>query len=242
MRGRRACGRKPPCGGGPGRAGRGGALNTTVGPAGAGGPGGTGGTDTPGHDAVGIGETASAAPFAMAFLGSASTATGRPSCSDTSWATSGIRDEPPTSSTASSWSGTSPAETTAPRSAETVSSTCGRISASNSLRCSRTEPCVDGSRTGIETSVSLLSASLASVHSRRMRATADSTAGSVSSRPANASGMPSSTCRKTASSKSMPPSRSRPSGRPSRVNAGPPAPLPSPLRTTAASNVPPPRS
>ena len=38
--------------------------------------------------------------------------------------------------------------------------------------------------------MSLLSASLASVQSRRIRATADSTAGSVSSRSSNASGMP----------------------------------------------------
>src|SRR5262245_37664404 len=42
----------------------------------------------------------SAAPIAIAFFGSASTATARPSCSDTIWATSGIRDDPPTSSTA----------------------------------------------------------------------------------------------------------------------------------------------
>ena len=41
-----------------------------------------------------------AAPRATACLGCASTATGRPSSAPTSWATIGIRDEPPTSSTA----------------------------------------------------------------------------------------------------------------------------------------------
>ena len=54
------------------------------------------------------GRSASAAPLAIAFFGSASTATGRPSCSETSWATSGIRDEPPTSSTAESCVGRQP--------------------------------------------------------------------------------------------------------------------------------------
>ena len=151
---------------------------------------GTGGIATSGHDAVGMGETASAAPFAIAFFGSASTATGRASPSDTSCATSGIRDEPPTSSTAESSPGLHPAERTAVRSASTVSSTCGRIIDSNSLRCSRTEPPPAGRSTGIDTSVSADSASLASVHSRRTRATADSTPVSVSSRSLNAAGRP----------------------------------------------------
>ena len=191
-----------------------------------------------------MGEIASAAPLAMAFLGSASTATGRPSCSETSCATSGIRDEPPTSSTVVSCSGSQPADRTAVRSAVTVSSTCGRIIDSNSLRCRRTEPRAAGISTGIDTSVSAESASLASVQSRRSRATADRTAGSVSSRSVNAAGMPSRTCSNTTSSKSTPPRRSSPSGRPSNPKPAVPdaAEAGSALRTTAASKVPPPRS
>ena len=189
----------------------------------------------------------SAAPIAMAFFGSVSTATGRPSWSETSCATSGIRDEPPTSSTAVSCSGVSPAEPTARRRAETVSSTWGRIIASNSLRCRRTDPWPAGVSTGMETSVSDDSASFASVHSRRTDATAESTAGSVSSSPSNASGRPSRTCSKTSSSRSMPPRRSTPSGRPIRPNPAVSMPAPPALRavslwTTAASNVPPPKS
>ena len=49
--------------------------------------------------------------------------------------------------------------------------------ASNSLRCSRTDPWASGVSTGMDTSVSLLSASLASVHSRRIAATADEHSG-----------------------------------------------------------------
>ena len=176
-----------------------------------------------------------AAPRAIASFGSASTATGRPSCSETSRATRGTREDPPTSSTADSWAGTSRAESIVRLSASTVSSTRGQINASNSLRRSRTDPCEAGVRTGIDTSHSLLSASLASAHSRRTAAMAESTAGSVSSRPSKASGSASQTWSNTASSKSTPPSRS-PSGRPSR-----PKPWPS-LWTTAASSVPPPRS
>ena len=82
-------------------------------------------------------------------------------------------------------------------------------------RVARTAPCPV---TGIDTSVSLLSASLASTHSRRIAAMADSTDRSVSSRLSNASGSAARTCSKTTSSKSMPPSRSSPSGRPSRLN------------------------
>src|SRR6202012_1223982 len=74
----------------------------------------------------GRGEIGSAAPMAIAVVGSASTATGRRSSSDTSCETSGIRDDPPTSRTALRSSGVSPAELIARRSDRIVSSSAGR--------------------------------------------------------------------------------------------------------------------
>ncbi len=180
--------------------------------------------------------TAMAAPKGMASLGWASMAMGRPSSAPTIWATSGMRDEPPTSSTAPMSSAATPADRMARRRATIVSAIAGRIIASNSDRVSRTSVCSPGSSTGIDTSVSDDSASLASMHSWRSRATAAWAAGSSGSSRSSASPTAWRTWANTASSKSMPPSRSMPSGdpmisKPSAVR-----------RTAAASNVPPPRS
>ncbi len=180
--------------------------------------------------------TAMAAPKEIASLGWASMAIGRPSSAPTIWATSGMRDDPPTSSTALMSSSFTPADRMARRRATMVSEMAGRIIASNSERVSRTSVCRPGSSTGIDTSVSLESASLASMHSWRSRATAAWAAGSSGSSASRASPTASRTWANTASSKSMPPRRSMPSGEPmiSKPCAV--------RRTTAASKVPPPRS
>ncbi len=128
--------------------------------------------------AAGPGAIDSAAPRAIVVLGSASTTTGQPSRADTSWDTSGTREEPPTSSTAPRSALFKPAESIARDSESTVSSRAGRIMSSNSLRTSRTWALTPGSSTGMDTSVSEDSASLASMHSRRRRAKPPSTFGS----------------------------------------------------------------
>ena len=125
--------------------------------------------------------TAMAAPKAMASLGWASMAMGRPSSAPTIWATSGMRDEPPTSRTALMSSDVTPAVRMARRRATIVSEIAGRIIASNSARVSLTSVCRPGSSTGIDTSVSDESASLASMHSWRSRATAAWAVGSSGS-------------------------------------------------------------
>ncbi len=180
--------------------------------------------------------TAMAAPKEMASFGWASMAMGRPSSAATICATSGMRDEPPTSSTALMSSSATLAERMARRSAVIVSLTAGRTMLSNSLRVRRTSVCRLGSSTGIDTSVSLESASLASMHSWRRRAMAASAEASSGSSWSRASPTASRTWATTASSKSMPPRRSMPSGVP--IDSNPLA----VRRTIAASNVPPPRS
>ena len=198
------------------------------------------GTSTPGQDVFGCGASASAAPLAIAFFGSASTATGRPSCSETSCATSGIRDEPPTSRTAVSCVGGQPGggDGAAQRGDGLLERRADQLLELAAVQPHRARGA--GQQTGTDASVSELSASLASVQlaahpghgrqhvrcrSRRGRS--------------NASGAPARTWSNTASSKSMPPSCSTPSGRPSRAKPGLRA---ASLRSTAASNVPPPRS
>ena len=177
-----------------------------------------------------------AAPVHTAYLGWASTATGRPKADDTSSATSGVRDEPPTSSTAVMPWGSTSADRRARFMAVIESVSAGRTIASYSDRVRRTSVCRPGSSTGIDTSVSLESASLASTHSWRSRATAAWAAGSSGSSSSRAGLMAVATWWNTAWSKSTPPSRSMPSGEP-RISQ--PSPV---LRSTAASNVPPPRS
>ena len=179
----------------------------------------------------------SAAPFAIAFFGSASTATGRPSCSDTIWATSGIRDEPPTSSTAVSWSAPTPAEAMARRSALTVSSTCGWIIASNSLRCSRTDPCADRREhrdghlgVGGERLLGLGALAPQAGHRRQHRRIVRVQPVERLRQPARRRAR--TPARRSRSRRAAP----RPAGLPRRLK-----PCAS-LRTTAASNVPPPKS
>ena len=177
-----------------------------------------------------------AAPSATACFGWASTATGRSTSELTSWATIGIRDEPPTSSTECSSSGVHPADRMARFNASTEPYRAGRTMASSSDRVRRTSVTRFGSSTGIDVSVSDDSASLAWTHSSRSRATAATAAGSSSLSSDSLPPRASRTWLKTAASKSMPPRRSMPSGCP-RMSK--PVPV---LRSTAASKVPPPRS
>ncbi len=122
-----------------------------------------------------------AAPRATACLGWASSATGRPKAEPTICATSGMRDEPPTSSTRSISAGSTPAEATARRRLAMLSSSEGRIIPSSSDRVSRTSVFSPGSTTGIDTWVSEDSASLASMHSLRSRVIDRRVTGSSSS-------------------------------------------------------------
>ena len=119
-----------------------------------------------------------------------------------------------------------PAEVSARRRLPTVCSTAGRTMSSNSARVSRTAVATPGSATSTSVSLSVDSASLAAVHSRRSRAKAATIAGSSGSSSA-APPRPARTWRNTPSSKSTPPSRSMPSGAPkartpSRYGAAPP--------------------
>ena len=87
---------------------------------------------------------------ATACLGSASTATGRPSSAETIWATSGIRDEPPTSSTECRSSGVRPGRARGPAQRLDVSAT---RRADHVLELGPGEPdlvCTFGSSTGID--------------------------------------------------------------------------------------------
>lgn len=93
-----------------------------------------------------------------------------------------------------------------------------------------------GSHTLMEASVSEESTSLAMVQSSRSATMASTASASFGSRSLMAPSVASLTKFNTASSKSMPPRRSMPSGSPSISNE------PSVLRSTVASNVPPPRS
>ena len=177
-----------------------------------------------------------AAPSATSCFGWLSSASGRPNAADSISLTSGIRDEPPTSTMADRSPGSTPAESSTRRVADTVSPIAGRSMSSNSPRVSRTEVVIPGSATGTTVSTLNDSTSLASTQSRRSRASPVAVAGSRSSSAATSGPSAARTCRNTASSKSIPPSCSTPSGGPARRN-------PDPSRErTAASNVPPPRS
>jgi hypothetical protein len=90
----------------------------------------------------------------MLCSGLGSSTTGRWNSTDSSWLTSGIRDEPPASTIERSSAGSTPAPRIARRSAAMVSSSAGVIIASNSDRLSRTRVCRLGSATGTMTSVS----------------------------------------------------------------------------------------
>ena len=150
-----------------------------------------------------------------------------------------MRDDPPTSSTASTSAARSPADATTRASASTVGRSSGPTSSSSSDRCSSTSWRSRGSHTGMVTDVSDDSASLASTQARRSCAMAVFCPGSPSCGSLASWSAPRlrSTYPKTASSTSMPPSRSMPSVRPSDSN--PPSVR---RRSTVASNVPPPRS
>jgi hypothetical protein len=144
-------------------------------------------------------------------------------------------DDPPTSSTCAMSAHVTPADATTRSSTASESASRGRTIASNSARVRRTDVRRFGSDTGISTSVSCDRCSLASWHSERSCISADLASGSAVS---SANTWPSSTASTWAMiawSKSTPPSRSTPSGVPTTDQA------PS-HRTTAASNVPPPRS
>ena len=114
-----------------------------------------------------------AAPRATAYLGCASTRVGRSIAAVIICATSGIREEPPTSSTALRSAGSTCADRSVRVSAPIVDSICARIMSSNSPRVSRTAKCRFGRNTGIVASVSIDSASFARIASCRSRASGD---------------------------------------------------------------------
>ena len=147
-----------------------------------------------------------------------------------------MRLAPPTSSTASSSSGPTPADWHVWRTRSTVWSTTGAATRSSSARVIRTSPVQPGSTTGTVAWVSDDSASLASTAAARTWASPDSSAGSsipVSGQP---SPIVRTTWSRTAWSMSTPPSRSSPRGDPTISNDV------VDFRSSVASNVPPPRS
>ena len=123
-----------------------------------------------------------AAPSATSCLGWLSSASGRPNAAESISLTSGIRDEPPTSTIAATSAAPTPDASSTRRIAETVSAIAGRSMSSNSPRVSRTDRVIPGSATGTTVSTLKESTSLASTQSRRSRASAVAVAGSVSSR------------------------------------------------------------
>ena len=125
-----------------------------------------------------------AAPSATSCLGWLSSASGRPNAAESISLTSGIRDEPPTSTIAATSAAPTPDASSTRRIAETVSAIAGRSMSSNSPRVSRTDRVIPGSATGTTVSTLKESTSLASTQSRRSRASAVAVAGSVSSRAA----------------------------------------------------------
>ncbi len=181
-------------------------------------------------------EVANAAPRATDALGSTSMARGRSNSSDRSWATSGMRDDPPMSRIALSSSARTPALSRAARRVTSVSARAGSIIASNSDRTTRTCEWAPGSITETVASESEDSASLASAQSFRRRVSAARTSGAGSRSVGGRSALPR-TWSKISWSKSAPPSRSIPCGVPrtAKVSA-------SVFRSTVASKVPPPRS
>ena len=124
----------------------------------------------------------SAAPSATECFGWASAATGTRRRSATIWLTSGIRDEPPTRRTEWRSDGETLAAASARPSASTLEVMPGRSMSSNSARVRRTSVCTFGRATAIDTAVSVDSASLASMQSRRSCTTAEIAAVSVGSR------------------------------------------------------------
>jgi hypothetical protein len=111
-----------------------------------------------------------AAPSATSCFGWLSSASGRPNAADSISLTSGIRDEPPTSTIARHVRGADAAESSTRRIADTVSAIAGRSMSSNSPRVSRTDGVIPGSATGTTVSTLNDSTSLASTQSRRSRA------------------------------------------------------------------------
>jgi hypothetical protein len=122
-----------------------------------------------------------AAPSAIESFGCVATATGRPVDSRTISATSGIRDDPPTSRMPSRSPNSSPALCAARPSAATLSLIRGRINSSKSCRVRRISVSKPGSATWIEASVSVERASFARRHSSRKRSSAATVAGSCES-------------------------------------------------------------
>jgi hypothetical protein len=120
-----------------------------------------------------------AAPRATTCLGCAPTTVGRPKASDTIRATSGMREEPPTSSTADSWSGATRAARSTRSRVPIVDSIGARIMPSSWSRVRVTSTCRLGRNTGMVVSTSTDSASLASVQSCRSRASAITVVGSL---------------------------------------------------------------
>ena len=106
------------------------------------------GPGAPGPAARAGGSASDAAPRTMACLGCASTDVGRPSSPETIWETSGMRDDPPTSSTVSTCSAEMSADSRARCSEAIVDATEGRIIVSNSPRVRRTSVCSDGQEHG----------------------------------------------------------------------------------------------
>ena len=177
-----------------------------------------------------------AAPRATAYFGCASSTVGRPSASEIMCATSGIRVEPPTSSTAASSLGSTCADSSVRISVLIVVSTGVRIMASKSALLSCTSACRLGRNTAIVVSSSTDSVSLAATHSWRSRATVATFCGSRMSSAVSAPPVAVLTWARIASSKLPPPSCSMPSARPT-ISIRPAS-----LRSTVASKVPPPRS
>ncbi len=192
--------------------------------------------ETPSCSSVARMRAVRAAPRAIDDFGSASMAVGRSSCSESRCVTSGMREDPPMRRIDSSCAGSSPAASRASCSASIVCAMELSIIASNSPRVSRTLDRPAGTRTGITTSESNDSASLASMHSRRSWDSAMRVSGEPSCSTSAGTSAERSTCRSTASSKSAPPRLSRPTGSPTGWND------PSALRRMTQSKVPPPRS
>ena len=149
-----------------------------------------------------------AAPIATQSFGWADNMTGLPKRRVRSSLIRGTRDEPPTRTMAASPAEATPERRMTRSRMSTVSVTNGLISSSNSARVSRTRLSRPPSRIGTVVSVSLDSASLASVQSRRKRARPASASGSSGSRWSQS--IPRPTRSNTASSKSTPPTLLQP--------------------------------
>jgi hypothetical protein len=170
---------------------------------------------------------ASAAPRAIAVVGSSAATTRTRVAADTSSATSGMLAQPPTSTTARTASfpesaSASAAALIARCSIRTVCSTAGRIIASKSLRLTSTVAFFAGCGAGMVTATAVESRSFAVTHAARSAASAAGSGRSPRSAVA---------CSASRSSNSSPPSTSVLSAweRSSNPNE--------PRRSTAASNL-----